>query len=98
MAGENENQPVLVTTEHRGVFFGYLKGEPAKAKVTLTDARNVVYWSDEIRGFLGLASEGPTDSCKVGPKVPELAVFDITSVTRCTEAAVERFEEGPWRR
>lgn len=97
MSDDSKKMAVLVTTEHRGVFFGYLASEVDKAKIKLTEARNVVYWSSEIKGFLGLASQGPTGSCKVGPKVPELSIFDITSVTRCTEVAVERFEEGPWR-
>lgn len=88
--------PVLVTTEHKGVFFGYLDSEVNKDKMTLKDARNVVYWSEQTRGFLGLASDGPNKKCKVGPKVPDLEVFDITSVARVTDKAVERFEEEPW--
>jgi hypothetical protein len=53
---------VVVTTDkdRQGVFGGYLKGGSADAGVvTLVDARMAVYWSQETRGVLGLASIGP---------------------------------------
>ena len=96
--GEMESglgRAVLVTTVHRGVFFGYLLGEPSKERVVLRNARNVVRWSG-TRGFLGLAASGPTDQCRIGPRVPELTLWDITSVTTCTPEAVQRMEAAPW--
>lgn len=99
MDKKNEaRQPVLVTTEHRGVFFGYLKGEVTKEQVVLADARNCVYWVSELRGFLGLAEQGPSSECRVGPKVPEITLYDVTSVVTCTSEAVDRWEAGPWAR
>ena len=86
---------MLVTTAHRGVFFGYLKGE-AKETVTITDARNCVYWSVDVKGFLGLAATGPTSSCKIGPKVPSLKLLGVTSVCEVTPEAVEKWEKAPW--
>lgn len=91
------NRPVIVTTAHRGVFFGYLVGEPAKKKVLLTNARNCVYWSEQLRGFIGLADSGPGSGCKVGPKAPEITLFDVTSVVVCTEAAAAAWEKAPWQ-
>lgn len=88
--------PVLVTTEHRGVFFGYLVGEPKKEQVTLERARNCLYWSSDVRGFLGLAEIGPSKDCRVGPAAPKLTLFDITSVIECTPEAVARWESAPW--
>ena len=89
--------PVLVTTEHRGVFFGYMIGEAAKAKVLLQRARNCVFWDAASRGFVGLAESGPTKGCRVGPAAPEMTLFDITSVLTCTPEAVERWEAAPWQ-
>lgn len=89
-------KPVLVTTEHRGVFFGFLASVITKEKVTLSRVRNVVYWSADAKGFLGLASNGPPHGCRVGPAAPKSDLFDITSVTQCTPEAVERFEAAPW--
>lgn len=93
----NGNRPVLVTTVHRGVFFGYLHGEPAKEKVVIDRCRNVTYWDVGTRSFLGLAAQGPTDQCRVSAAAGEATtLFDITGVFGCTPEAVQRFEAGPW--
>ena len=88
-------RPVLVTTQHRGVFFGYLNGEPAKESLRLQKARNVLYWSAECKGFLGLASEGPKPGSRVGPPA-DITLYDVACVADVTPAAVDRFEAAPW--
>lgn len=93
----SNEMPVLVTTEHRGVFFGYLVGEPSKEKVKLTRARNCVSWSQKELGVFGLASMGPSRQCRVGAAVPELTLYDITSVATVTPEAVTRWEGAPWK-
>ena len=74
--------PVLVTTSHRGVFFGYTI-DTAGAIIKLRAARNCIYWSSDVKGFIGLASDGPTKSCKVGPSA-DIELRDITCVARCS--------------
>jgi hypothetical protein len=96
MSDTNVGKAVLVTTEHRGVFFGYLASEPTKEKVAITKARNVVYWTQEQHGFLGLASAGPDKGCRVGPAVPGLTLWDITSVAEVSSEAVEKWEKAQW--
>lgn len=92
-------KPVLVTTEHRGVFFGYLVGEVTQAQVIIGRARNITYWDQATKGFLGLASTGPTPQCRVsGAAGEESTIYKITGVFGCTPEAVKRFEEGPWSR
>lgn len=95
---ENQGQAVLVTTAHRGVFFGYLVGEPSKEKVMLTRARNCVSWTQQERGVFGLAAVGPSKECRIGPAVPSLTLMDITGVATVTPEAVERWEQSPWTR
>jgi len=90
------SKPVLVTTDNRGVFFGYLQTDEAPHSVTLVDARNIIYWSKATKGYLGLASDGPTNASRVGPKVPSLTLYGITSVADCTPEAVAKWESGPW--
>lgn len=97
-AAEPQGRAVLVTTEHRGVFFGYLVGEPTKERVELKKARNCVYWTQSERGVFGLAAMGPSKECRVGPAVPELTLLDITAVAAVTPEAVERWEASPWSR
>lgn len=78
-------QPVIVTTAHRGVFFGYT-ADPYGDVISLERARNVLYWSPDCRGFMGLAANGPTANCKLGA-VCEIALRNITSVSMVTEHA-----------
>lgn len=96
--GKKESEtPVLVTTEHRGVFFGYINGERVKdGSITIKRARNCVYWSSDVRGFMGLAATGPSKQCKIGPAVPSLQLAKVTAVVECTEEAAKAWEAQPW--
>jgi hypothetical protein len=86
---------VLVTTEHRGVFFGYAE-DTSGDRVRLKRARCCVYWSKDVKGFLGLAATGPSDACRVGPPA-DLDLLDVTSVAEVTERAVKAWEAAPWQ-
>lgn len=89
------NKAVLVTTEFRGVFFGYIKSDSkAPEQITLTGVRNCIYWSADCKGFLGLAANGPTSGCKIGARVPELTLYKITSVTPVESHAAEKWERA----
>lgn len=85
---------VLVTTAHRGVFFGYAT-DTSGSMIKLRAARNCLYWSRDCRGFLGLASSGPTAKCRVGPAA-DVELRDVTCVADVTTEAVQRWEESPW--
>jgi hypothetical protein len=87
---------VLVTTAYRGVFFGYAT-ETDGAIIRLRAARNCLYWSSDVKGFMGLAATGPTKSCRIGPAV-DIDLRDITSVVACTDAAAQAWEAAPWSR
>lgn len=88
---------VVVTTEHRGVFFGYIKDEKrAPEKIILNDARICVYWSADVKGVLGLAATGPSKSCKISKSVPEFTAYKVTSITECTPEAKTQWEAGHW--
>lgn len=94
MKRESKGKAVLVTTSHRGVFFGYTK-DTSGSTIHLKDGRLAVYWSSDLRGFMGLASHGPTNQCKVGPAA-DIEVRDITSVTDVSPEAVKKWEQAPW--
>lgn len=84
---------VLVTTEFRGVFWGeVLDSSMLPNEITLSDARNCIYWSQDMEGFLGLAKYGPSDSCKIGASVKELTLYKITSVAKCSDGATEKWK------
>ena len=90
-----KNQAVLVTTEFRGVFFGYIKDDKKlPAEVTLNGVKNCIYWASSVGGFLGLASNGPNKDCKIGKRVSEITLYKVTSVTPVEDSAVEAWEKA----
>lgn len=95
-----KKQFVVVTTAHRGVFGGYLNGAQDRGAKTveLHDCQMCVYWSSDVQGVLGLASSGPSKSCKVTPAVPKMTLQDVTSVMDATDAAEKAWAGRPWSR
>lgn len=91
----NAGRPVIVTTAHRGVFFGYADKTDGET-IKLNRSRLCVYWSADCKGFMGLAANGPTKSCKIGPAA-DIELRNITAVLECTPAAVEAWESAPWK-
>ena len=91
-----KERAVLVTTLHRGVFFGYAKETNGKT-IKLRAARCCISWPSSQKGFLGLAANGPVDGARVGPAA-DIELRDITSVSECTAAATEAWEKAPWAR
>lgn len=94
-AKANGERAVVVTTAHRGVFFGYAV-DVAGEIVTLKRARLCLYWSADVKGFMGLAATGPTRSCRVGPAVESMDLRSITAVLACSPEATEAWEKAPW--
>lgn len=91
----NEERYVLVTTEFRGVFAGW-STDTIGETISLRQGRCCVYWSADVHGFMGLASNGPTNSCRIGPPA-DIELRKVTSVTKITEAARTAWEASPWR-
>lgn len=90
----NGERYVMVTTEHRGVFAGYASDVSGDV-IDLRAARNCVYWSADVRGFLGLAANGPTRDCKIGPPA-DLQLRKITAVASVTPEAQAKWENHAW--
>ena len=89
----SKSRPVLVTTEFRGVFFGWAE-DTSGDKITLTNARNCIYWPSANGGFGGLASEGPAKGARIGAVVEKLDLRKITSVAEVSANAVEAWEKA----
>ena len=78
-------KPVLVTTEHRGVFAGLIEeGQDITARsMPLKGAKMAIYWGTK-RGVMELCKDGPNSSSKISlaADIPMLhsitAIFDIT--------------------
>lgn len=92
---QSGERAVLVTTVHRGVFFGYATDTTGET-IFLRRCRNAVYWVGGVKGFLGLASTGPLDGSRIGPAA-DVTLRSITSVAEVTAGAVARWEGAPWK-
>ncbi len=90
----SKERAVIVTTVHKGVFFGYAE-ETSGPTIRLRAARLCVYWAADLRGFMGLASIGPSNQCKIGPSA-DIELRDITSVVEVSPEAVQKWERAPW--
>lgn len=98
MATKQKKIAVVVTTENRGVFFGYVVDDKKlPASIKLSDTRNCIYWSSATRGVLGLAAKGPSKDSRIGPKVPLATLWKITGVFECSPEAVKAWESEPWK-
>ena len=89
---------LVATTKHKGVFFGYAPRPIGDIPDTirLENARMCISWTSDVRGMPGLASCGPTKSCRVGFKTPAISVNDITGIFECSDAAIAAWEKGPF--
>lgn len=94
MKKKSELEAVIVTTEYRGVFFGYTKDYSGDI-IELKAARLCVYWSSDIQGFMGLAHFGPSKDCKIGPPA-DIEVRKITAVLKPTAEAIKKWEDAKW--
>lgn len=80
---------VLVTTQYRGVFFGYALDTSGET-IELTGARCAIRFGTTA-GFMELAETGPTRRSKVGARA-DIQLRGVTSVTRVTELATAAWE------
>lgn len=93
---ESKLRPVVITTAHRGVFFGYAENTDGDT-IALKDARLCVSWSSDMKGFMGLAAFGPSNNCRIGPAA-DITLRNITAVLDVKPEAVTKWESGPWTR
>ena len=91
-----KERAVVVTTQHRGVFFGYAADTDGEI-IKLRAARNCLYWPTENKGFMGLAAVGPVKGARVGPAA-DISLRGINSVIECTPEAATAWETAPWSR
>lgn len=95
MKNEKSKVPLVVTTAHKGVFFGY--GVPTTEKtIRIERAQMCVYWSSDVKSVVGLAATGPTKSCRVGPPAPAMTLQDVTGVIEASPEAEKQWKEQPW--
>ena len=91
-----KERAVIVTTAHRGVFFGYASDTGGET-IKLRRARLCLYWSADVKGFMGLAANGPSASCRIGPAA-DITLRNITAVLDDpSDEAIAKWESAPWQ-
>lgn len=83
-------RPVIVTTEYRGVFYGYADNTSGDT-IELTNARMAIYWGTE-RGLFELASTGPTSKSKISAGAEKIELRKITAVLEVAKEAQEAWD------
>lgn len=84
---------ILLTTQHRGVFFAQVDEKADLTQRTLTNLKNcrmAIYWGT-TKGVMQLANEGPTSSSKIGAPADIDVLHDITGVFNVTDKAAEKW-------
>lgn len=84
-------RPVLVTTSHRGVFFGYAT-DTASDVIRLRAAKMAIYWATK-KGLFELANVGPNSNSRVSLPA-DIEVRSVTSVIEVTPEAVAKWESA----
>lgn len=89
---EQGMKAILVTTQHRGVYYGEVPDDQdMNAKtMALKNARCAIYWAT-TKGVAELASDGPNTSSKIGAACDIEALHDITAVWNVSEAAAVKW-------
>jgi hypothetical protein len=88
-----KGQHIVVTTDKRGVFFGFCQ-DYTQRPLVLENARMAIYWDKSVGGVLGLSDTGPSPSSRISAVCPSITIEGITSVMSCTETAIKNWKEA----
>jgi hypothetical protein len=88
MATKAKTKAIIVTTIHRGVFYGEVpeKYDLSQKTMSLQNARCAIYWGT-TKGIAELASTGPTSKSRIGAAADLPALHDITAVWSVSDEA-----------
>ena len=93
MSTNTSPRPVLVTTTHKGVFFGYVSESTTnKESFNLKQAKMAIYWGT-TKGVMQLANTGPT-SLSIISKPADIEVRGVNLVMEVTPEAEEVWKKA----
>ena len=87
--------PVLVTTQHRGVFAGLVPEghDMAMKDFPLKSAKMAIYWGT-TKGVMQLAKTGPTDKSRISAEADIPMLHDVTAIFHITGEAWEAWKKA----
>lgn len=84
---------ILVTTQHRGVFFAQVEESTdltAKMLTNLKNCRMAIYFNT-TKGVMELAQDGPNKGSRIGAPADVDVMHDVTAVFSVTDKAAEKW-------
>ncbi len=83
---------VIITTEHRGVFFGFVEDDADLTQKTLglKDAKMAIKWRT-TKGIAELAEIGPNENSLIGAKANVPVIHNVTAVFLVSKKAEEKW-------
>lgn len=87
--------PVLVTTQHRGVFAGLIPADQdlTARSMALEAARMAIRWGTS-KGLMQLCQTGPTGSSRISAPADIPVLHDITAIFRVTPEAWAKWQSA----
>jgi hypothetical protein len=85
-------KPVLISTNNRGIYYGYLVENHAPDHVTLERARVCAVWDTGEKGYLYMATHGPEGVAMVSPAVGSMEVYGVATIAECSPEAAEAWD------
>ena len=88
-------KPVLVTTQHRGVFAGLIDDDQDihARSMPLKQAKMAIYWGT-TKGVMELANTGPTNRSKISLAADIPVLHDITAIFEISPEAWAKWQEA----
>jgi len=93
---ESKGLYLIILTEFKEIFAGWSTDNPEGDIIKLAQARQVVYYSADTKGLLGLAANGPGKDSRVSNECPQVVVRKPVNVLLASDAAIERFKSIIW--
>ena len=95
--GSDKGQFFVVITEFKEIFAGWSTSDPKADIIVLNNARQVIYFSADTKGMLGLAANGPGKDSRVSNECPQVIIRKPVNVLLGSSAAADRFSTFIWK-
>ncbi len=94
---ENRDRFLIIITGYKEIFAGWTNDDPKADIITLTDARQVIYYTAETKGLLGLAANGPGKDSRISNVAPSVTIRQPVNVLLASPEAIDRFATIIWK-
>jgi hypothetical protein len=92
-------KPVLAVSGNRDIVFGYVEDDQDMfaEKIALKKARTCLWYSDDMRGFTGLAIDGPSDTCRISFELEGLYyLHNVKRLLDVSAKSISKWNAAPW--